>query len=75
MCSMCVCVSVCVHTACVYLKNTIYDQPAVGFVLPVHIETQPLQGLWGGAEIQGPLKGAVAAVDHLVDLLETIGQL
>lgn len=55
-------------------KSTGY-QPAVGFILPVAIEAQLLQGLWIGAQIYRPLVRAFAAVDHLVDLLEAIAQL
>lgn len=61
--------------ACYGKYNTTCDRPAIGFILPVHVEPQPLQGLRSGAEIQSPLEGAIAAVDHLVDLLEPIGQL
>ena len=51
------------------------DPPAVGLVLPVHVEAQPLQGFGGGALLHGPLHRAVAAVHHLVDLLEAVGRL
>lgn len=43
--------------------------------MPVHVKLQSLQRLWSRVEIQSPLVGVFAAVDHLVDPLEAVGLL